>query len=1286
MNIFRTFWKNFCTGLFIAITPMLMAQQVVTGRITDAADGSPVPGASVFVANTTIGTASDTEGNYSFTVPGQGSFEVVISHVSYQTISRKIDIPRNAHRYDVALEVVELEEVTIMAAKTYKNSDVNLFWNKILGERPSRNGMEVLNPEKVYFYLNKENNILKASCREPLEIINHRTGYRIRYVLQSFEHDYQTGETTFYGKPHFEEIAPQNNRQKNNWEKKRQEVYAVSLNHFMRALYRGQIHEEGFLVIDINLLENVDAMSSGNIDVGLISQETLQQEQRQLDQEIQELLNQAQKGDQLAQQRYAEAREERYRAIRKYQQTQTENSSSDISDYRRIIEESPAVLLENISDQAISMLTNKDTPAGYRNIFRVNIEDPLFLVCLSKPVAELREKKVPFPVMLGLSPQQFTIYPDGSYTGLLKMQEHRGNLMSLSGLSAALPVEYAETIPDNAYNLTVAHVDIPEQTIDANMTAQLEAWPQEKIHLHTDRDFYVPGEKIWFRAYVADAVTHRQYAVQSRYVYVEMISPVDTLINRVMIAQTDGMFYGYLPITKNIPEGNYTLCAYTRHMENMGDDYFFKKNIRIEALTVNNAENGGNRGTGEQKNRINSPLSEELEGASYDVSFFPEGGNLPEGVVSKIAFKALNRTGQPEPVSGYLVDENGVAVTPEQTIRTGHAGMGVFNYLPETGKQYRLVCRNEAGLEKRFDLPQPDPRARSLAVSVQSNGIRIGVQKSVNIPDISCYLLMHSRGDILYFSEWDNRQEFVMLNPEDLPAGVIQVVLFDEQMNPLSERLIFSKNDASAEVEIRTDQEEYGIREKITATITPSLSGNVVEGFLSPSLRGRVGEGLSHFSVAVTDDRDIAVDETTTILSSLLLSSELKGYIENPAYYFRDDIAMDLLMMTHGWRRYNIPEVVRGHIETPQIPFQQFQEISGRVKTMVLNRPVPDSEIFIMMKSEGEDEDGSFGIMSTDENGLFAVSQLAFPDSTTFFIQALNRKGRDNVRLNVEPLSFPQSVYALQTPLSRLQITDTETKDDPDINAFMEKAEQRAKFEEDIWTLYLDEVEVTAPIIKKKEPRDDFYLNASADYTITREVMETYKFPSIVNYLQMIPRTRVTYDYNGQMNVDFLKVVSGEIVPPIIVVDGVTYDYEDGIEILNSFTVDDIESIDAIQGIGATILGTRGAGGALSITSRRWGGTDILNPKFNNVVYNPVGYQKPVEFYAPKYETREARQTTIPDYRTTIFWKPDVVVSDEGEASFDFYTSDFPATYSVVIEGITDDGKPVRQVKKIRIR
>ena len=246
--------KIFLKSILLIISACLFsqaleAQQQITGRITNATDGTPIQYAYVIISNSTIGTRSDESGNYSLTVQGNGSFEIAVSYIGYQSVIHKVDAPQPFHQYNVALEVSELPEVVVNARVNYRRSDVNLFWEALLGERPSINGMEVLNADKAYFYLNSDN-VLKVSCKEPIEVINHYTGYHIRYILESFEHDYSSNSTTFHGAPYFEELISQNRLQKDRWERTRQAVYAVSINRFMRALYREQIHENGFLLLD----------------------------------------------------------------------------------------------------------------------------------------------------------------------------------------------------------------------------------------------------------------------------------------------------------------------------------------------------------------------------------------------------------------------------------------------------------------------------------------------------------------------------------------------------------------------------------------------------------------------------------------------------------------------------------------------------------------------------------------------------------------------------------------------------------------------------------------------------------------------------------------------------------------------------------------------------------------------------------------------------------------------------------------------------------------------------
>ena len=796
------------------------------------------------------------------------------------------------------------------------------------------------------------------------------------------------------------------------------------------------------------------------------------------------------------------------------------------------------------------------------------------------------------------------------------------------------------------------------EKIEETLFTQLTIYPQEKIHLHTDRDYYVHGEKIWFRAYLADAATH-QFATRSRYIHVELIDTRDSLVGRVMIRPENDIFHGHLFLSDVIPEGNYTLRAYTRYMENLGDDFFFKKNIQIGNISKENDVAGryadrGNNNQLQNRENFENPINPKNSGQDYDVSFFPEGGNLLEGAICKVAFKALNRNGHAETITGDIVDEHGTVITSLQTF---HAGMGIFSFLPEPGKRYLLQCRNENGLKKQFELPRADTRAYALSVTQRNKRISVGIRQSTHSPDIPLYLLALCRGMAVFFLSWDTAKETVSFLEEDLPAGIVQLILFDEQMNPLSERLVFNRNsDIQAKVDFRTDKAVYQKREKVVVTLK------------NPSLSERAGEGLSHLSVAVTDDSDVAVDSSATLLSSLLLSSELKGYIENPAYYLRDNtestVALDYLMLTHGWRRYNIPEVIKGNYKTPQIPYQISQEISGKVKSPFLSRPVPNSEISVLTRA------GFWDMTSTNEHGAFLFRDFEHPDSTSYFIQALNKRGSNQIELVIEPERFPPLVHAPQSLFLRQKTIDSEIKDDTPENTFLVKAEQRSRYDEDMRLVHLNEVVVTAPRIdRKEEPRLNYWPNMGSDKTIRREDFQKTNPVLVSDILRFV--AGVSVDVNGEVSIR-----GGG--PPLVLINGIEASSLESVNVL------DVESIDVFKWGSAAMFGVRGFHGVISITTIQVVEKGSFEKQdFNYTVYTPTGYQKPVEFYAPRYETLESKYLTIPDYRTTIFWKPDVVISDTGEAGFDFYTSDFPTTYSVVIEGLTADGKIIRQTEKI---
>ena len=489
---------------------------------------------------------------------------------------------------------------------------------------------------------------------------------------------------------------------------------------------------------------------------------------------------------------------------------------------------------------------------------------------------------------------------------------------------------------------------------------QLNFFPQEKIYLHTDKPYYLSGERIWFRAYLADASSHIPVSY-SRYVYVELINPLDTAVVRVKIREEEGAYYGYLPIPNDAPEGNYTLRAYTTFIRSQDENYFFTKAIRIgdpQSGTVHVDTDfkftPGNRGMERidvtfrfsqinlngsfdpfvpQSARVSvnkgppmavSIASDGTAGITFDlpansrqrtilvetvtsrnpylqyiliptpdddfdVTFYPEGGSLMQGVSCKVAFKAMQSNGQVTPIAGVIFDQNGIKVSE---IHSDYLGMGSFVHPAEKGKSYYAVCENDKGQSKRFDLPAAFDRGYSLTVNPIMDRIRISVlQPADTKQNDTLYLLAHTRGEVHFVELWNHDRNLFVIPKDALPSGVLHLVLFDAGSNPVSERLVFINNmDDYAQVDCQTNQSNFVRRSLVTnRTKVTDIDGQPVTG---------------SFSVSVTSDKEVKPDSTSSIFTQLLLSSDLYGYIEKPAYYFQKipeaTFALDLLMLTQG--------------------------------------------------------------------------------------------------------------------------------------------------------------------------------------------------------------------------------------------------------------------------------------------------------------------------------------------------------------------------------------------------
>jgi len=849
--------------------------------------------------------------------------------------------------------------------------------------------------------------------------------------------------------------------------------------------------------------------------------------------------------------------------------------------------------------------------------------------------------------------------------------------------------------------------DSVEDSLTYLFNRQLYVFPQEKIYLHTDKPYYISGEKIWFRAYLVDAASHIPNPI-SRYVYVELINPVDSVVTRVKIRNEENVYQGYLWIPDDVPEGDYTIRAYTSFMRSLDEIYFCTKTIRIgdpqaRAVSIetkfnfetNRRVNATFRfshvspsGTlvpqsvrisvndGKPMNvkvdddgvasvNFNLPATSRkrvmlLEVVAYqtpyrqfifipttdddfDVSFYPEGGSLMQGTSCKIAFKAMKSNGQAMNMTGIVYDQSGTDIGE---IKSDYLGMGSFSHISEKGNSYYAVCQNEQGQSKRFNLPEAVDRGYALSVNQVRNRIFISTLKPAEVTqDNDLYLLAHSRGIVQFTGLWNHATNFVSLTKEQLPSGVLHFILFDANMNPVSERLVFINNDDQAQVIYHSDKENYAARSLVKNTVT------VVDNADEP-LTG-------NFSVAVTSDKEVMPDSTTSILTQLLLASDLQGYIENPAFYFQNKnssiYALDLLMRVQGWRRYNIAELTHGRFSHPTSPLEIGPEMSGTVKSVLLGKPVEDLDVTII-SLKGKFFDNT----QTDKNGRFYLRNGELPDSTRFLISAVPKRGMTRMELIMDKESFPER---------NIPTIPSAEIDKNQFAKYADKAEQKYIYEGGIRVIQLSEVTVSA---ERKPPRKSTYYSAPSN-SITEEDLEKFPVTDIRQLLMRLPGVMVSGN----------SISIRGMGSPLLVIDDIPTDIEN-IDMINVY---DVAQIDVLKDAGNTAMfGSRGGNGVIVIFTKDGNISKVAAKPFHIKMFSPLGFQTPVEFYAPIYDTPAKQRAQTPDLRTTIHWQPVVQTDSLGVASFEFYTADEATTYTVVIEGLADDGRIIRQEGKLRRR
>ena len=842
-----------------------------------------------------------------------------------------------------------------------------------------------------------------------------------------------------------------------------------------------------------------------------------------------------------------------------------------------------------------------------------------------------------------------------------------------------------------------------QDTIIANFSL-MERIPKEKLYLHLDKPFYGAGEKIWFKGYLVNAITHQDNA-QSNFIITELINRSDSIVERKKIRRDSLGFHNAFTLPATLPAGDYYLRGYSNWMLNEDPDFFFSRNIKIgnsidntivssieyqqeddthytakikftsnvQAVFENTTikylylENGKIKNKGKKKTDENgwisislpdlkSPVARRIEVEfddpqyiykrtfhlpvftnDFDVKFFPEGGALINIPHQNVAFKAQGADGFSKEIEGFLFNSKGDTLT---NFRSEHNGMGIFTMNPVNNETYYVTVRTNDSITKRFDLPAIEPKGISIAMSHYKQEIRYEIQKTeaTEWPQ-KLFLLAHTRGKLAILQPINPKRTFGKMNDSLFTEGITHFMLIDEQGNALSERLIFVPDHKPNQWQITTDQPTYGKREKVSLQIAAKDSeGNPVEGT---------------FSVSITDRKSIQPDSLAdNILSNLLLTSDLKGYVEDPAFYFLNQDArtlrsIDYLMMTHGWRRHKMENVLR----TPSLNFTNYiekgQTISGRIMGF-FGANVKKGPICVLAPKYN-----IIATTETDEKGQFIVN-TSFRDSTTFLVQARTKKGFAGVDILMDPPQYPVATH--KAPYFNGATTFMED--------YLMNTRDQYYMEGGMRVYNLKEVTVTA---KRERPSSkSIYTGGINTYTVEEDRLQGYG-QTAFDAATRLPSVTI-------MNGSEIHIRNNP-EPAAIVIDDIVYD--DASDILKDIQISDMSSISLLRGADAIILGPRASGGAIVITLK-----DPRNlpakPAQGIITYTPLGYSESVEFYHPTYDTPEKKNEQRSDFRSTVYWNPELRLDAEGKATIEYYTPDSTAPEDIIIEGVDKNGKVCR--------
>lgn len=759
-------------------------------------------------------------------------------------------------------------------------------------------------------------------------------------------------------------------------------------------------------------------------------------------------------------------------------------------------------------------------------------------------------------------------------------------------------------------------------------------YPQEKIYVHFDRAYYNPGETIWFKAYLFAANLPSNI---SKTVYADLIDESGKVIERKISPVVMSSAAAAFDLPATLTSSTIYVRVYTDWMLNFDSSFLYHKAIPVLQ---------------EKKTAKQSAPKNFLQ-------FFPESGDLVQTVTSRVAFKATDIHGLPYAVSGNIVDSKGKQVT---TFKSIHDGMGYFTLTPVAGETYKATWKDGKGKAQQTALPAANKEGYVLQLDQDASGVTFAISRpdAGGNPTEQVYIVGQMQQQLVYMATANiskNKTVRGIIPTENIPAGIIQLTIFSKENKPLAERIVFiNKQDYYFITDLNSPLKSFEKRKKnviqidVPDTIPTNLSVSVTDADIHPHLKGE-----------------------EDIFSNVLLTSDIKGYVHDPAYYFSSEADtvlthLDLVMMTNGWRRFKWEDAIAGKFPEIKHTPGDYLTLNGRINGLTKTQLI-QQELTGILEINRKQE---FLTIPVDRDGGFTVSGLIFFDTAKLYYQFNNDKDKIltsrasfDIKSNLaKPFSLvkPDTSAVYRTVLPP---QDVWAKNQQLADKNMAVSDARRKVQ------MLEAVTVTAKQKSKKELMDEQYtsgLFSGGDaYTFVMDDDITAKGAlSILNYLQgKVAGLQIT-------GMGAQATMSWRGGTPTLFLNEMQTD----LGLVQSLPVADVAMIKVFR---PPFFGAQGggSGGAIAIYTKK--GAALNNTNVKGLDFAKIaGYSPAKEFYLPDYSKYDARHSEE-DYRPTLYWNPFVLTDKNNRRLFyTFYNNDVTRRFRVVIEGCDEHGKLTR--------